>query len=305
MREFEVYSPEDIIAANLAETASRQSLLYEQEYAHLRELAVEMTSGEKDLHEWIASLPDHRLPPAEGVGMAGCIQKKERTRRCVILTYEIAKLCEKAHTLSPAVFFPDAEPIPSTAQGHVIYQRNSYTDEAFLRFSTLLGRPTASYTHSYPASCEAVLHREAEYCILPIESSSEGHLVGFARLLEQYDLKIAATCDILGNAGARSTRFALVRRNLLPIITHAGSESMLDLRLDGILPEEIGELLMAAELCGLRPHRMNTLPDPINIGRIQLYLSFFTDHAHMEAFLFYLAMEAPPLAYIGLYPHIT
>lgn len=304
MREFEVYSPEDIIAANLAESAARQAKLYEQEYAHLRELAVEMVSDE-DLHEWIASLPDHRLAPAEGNGLDGAIQKKERTRRCVILALEIARLYEKSHMLSPAAFFPDAEPIPPSAQGHILYQRNSYTDEAFLRFSALLGRPAAAYTHSYPASCEAVFNQEAEYCILPIENSSEGHLVGFARLLEQYDLKIAATCDISGNGAAHSTRFALVRRNLLPIITHAGSKTMLDLRLDRIAPSEIGEHFMAADLCGLKLHRMDTLPDPVNAKEIQLYLSFFTDGAHLLPFLFYLAMEAPSLAHIGLYPHIT
>ncbi len=305
MREFETYSPEDIIAANLAEAAARQFRLYEQEYAHLRELATEI-AAEEDLHELIASLPDHSLPPIKSFGgLADGIQRKERTRRCVLLAYEIARISCPGQASLAAAFFSDAEPISPSSQNHILYQRNGYTNEAFLQFSSLLGKPSAAYTHSYPASCEAVFHGEAEYCILPIESSSEGYLVGFAHLLEQYDLKIAATCDILGSGSARSTRFALVRRNLLPILSHPQSTEILDLRIGRISPCEMGEIWTAASMCGLTPHRIDTLPDPNLSGDVQLHLSLFTKDSELGAFLFYLAMEAPYIVPVGLYPNIT
>jgi len=42
MDDFRVYSPEDIIAANLREAVGRYDRFCEQETAHLRELAIEL-----------------------------------------------------------------------------------------------------------------------------------------------------------------------------------------------------------------------------------------------------------------------
>ncbi len=305
MRKFETYSPTDIISANLAENARRQSILHEQEYAHLRELANDI-AVEEDLHELIASLPDHRLSSPVGENdLLTNIQKRERARQCVVLAHEIARVAANRHSLSPAVFFPDPEDLPVTARGHIIYQRNSYTNEAFLRFSSLPGRATASYAHSYLASCEAVYNKEAEYCILPIENSSEGHLVGFARLLEQFDLKIAASCDILGNGSARSTRFALIRRNLLPILSPENARMLFEMQISGTHTPFAAEILSAAEICGLSIHRIDSLPHLSDPTDTLLHIAFFTDGADLAAFLFYLAMEAPQAIPVGLYPHLT
>ncbi|MBQ8310078.1 MAG: hypothetical protein IJX80_03585 [Clostridia bacterium] len=312
MNDFRVYSPEDIVAANLKESAARMDLIGEQELAHLYELAAGIAETE-DLSELLSSLPD-RKPPAFApngempIGNRMALERLHRSYQAMksaLLCREIRRQLEKKRPVFPDALFPEAEDIRAEGLRRIVYQKSSYTDSAYLCFSARLGDARASYTHSFLSACEEVYNGFCEYCILPIENSAEGQLVSFSRLIERYELKIAATCDVVGNDTGRVTRFALLRRNLLPLLCLGNCTEYFEcsLPLDGT--SELSDVLFAAQLCDLRLYRIGSTPPSALDAPFSARLSFFTEAADLSSFLLYLAMEAPHYTPIGLYPHLS
>ena len=312
MNDFRVYSPEDIIAANLKENSERMDLLGEQALAHLCELAEEIATIE-DLPELLASLPDHKPPsfspdasiPARNRSTVDALHQSHRAIKSALLCRELRARLEKTRSLAPEHLLPDAEEIRDEGRGRIVYQKNAYTDSAYLCFSARLDAPRASYAHSFLSACEEVYNGLCEYCILPIENSAEGQLMSFARLTERYELKIAATCDVVGNDTGRVTRFALFRRSLLPHLCRGDGTEYFECALPQDGTPDVSDVLQAARFYGLRLSRIGTSPATDDSTAASVRLSFFTEGADLPSFLLYLAMEAPHYTPIGFYPHLS
>ena len=308
MRDYNAYSPEDIIAENLQELTERADMLGEQEIGHLRELAAEISLGD-DITDLLSSLPDYCISPPAPLadvltGNAELLSRSRgllKARQCMILCQALyEKLCDRENLLS--ALFPDAEELASHAIDRIVYQRNSYTNDAYLMFASLLPDARAAYAHSFHAACEEVYNGHCEYCILPIENAVEGELVGFAKLIAQYGLKVAACCDIVAADASRQTRFALLRRNILPLFTtDLEKNGYFRFSIPADLAASVADVLSAASFYGLQFISMNTLPQ----GDEVLYnLTFAIRGGDLFPFLLYLATVAPQYTPIGIYPHI-
>ena len=313
MEEFLAYSPEDVIAANLDEADRRMYHLCEQELAHLRELAAEIVDGNTHTPDFIASLPDHRPQShpfdailSENRPMLEHLQRIRGIWKSVLLCTEIDRRLDTQHRLSTEDFFEEAEESDPAARSRIIYQRNSYADSAYLRFAELLPLPRAVYTHSFGEVCEEVVRGSCEYCILPLENSTEGPLNSFARLIDRYELKIAATCDIPTADGSRITRFALLRRDMTDLPSPNGARRFFDFSLPVGEPPAPEAVLYAAACCGLVCNRIDSRAHRAE-DEMQLttHFSFSTDRGNLRTFLLYLSMEAPHYNAIGYYAHLA
>ena len=311
MRSFETYSPEGVIAENLQELTERADLLGEQEIAHLRELAIEIAQGD-DLSDLLSSLPYYRITPTAPLTNILTNNREQlsrsrmllESRQCMLLCgalYE--ELCNR-EPLLPALF-PDAEEVAPHAVGRIVYQRNSYTDDAYLAFATLVPNARAAYAHSFHAACEEVFNGHCEYCILPIENAVEGELVGFSKLILQYELKIAATCDIAGADASRKTCFALLRRNILPFCAvDTEKNGFFRLSIPAQIPTQMADVLSAASFFGITFVSANTLPTDKEGAMVCYNLTFDIRGGDLYPFLLYLATVAPQYIPIGIYSHI-
>lgn len=311
MRSFETYSPEGVIAENLQELTERADLLGEQEIAHLRELAIEIAQGD-DLSDLLSSLPYYRITPTAPLTNILTNNREQlsrsrmllESRQCMLLCgalYE--ELCNR-EPLLPALF-PDAEEVAPHAVGRIVYQRNSYTDDAYLAFATLVPDARAAYAHSFHAACEDVFNGHCEYCILPIENAVEGELISFAKLIAQFDLKIAATCDIAGADASRKTRFALLRRNMLPILTpDTEKNGFFRLSIPSQSAALMAEVLSAANFFGLTFLFANTLPIDKEGAMAYFNLTFDIRGGDLYPFLLYLTTVVPQYIPIGIYSQI-
>ena len=309
-RDFATYSPEDVIAENLQELTERADLIGEQEIAHLREMAIEIAQSD-DLSDLLSSLPYYRIsaptpstdPSTNNQELLLRSRKLFEARQCMILC---KALYEELHDreLLPAALFPDAEEVTPNAAGRIVYQKSSYTDNAYLVFATLAPNARAAYAHSFHAACEEVFNGHCEYCILPIENAVEGELIGFSKLILQYDLKIAATCDIAGADASRKTRFALLRRNILPFHTpDTEKNGFFRFSLPAHSPTQMADVLSAANFFGITLLSANTLPTDKE-GALACYnLTFDLHGGDLYPFLLYLAMIAPQYTPIGIYSH--
>ena len=311
MRSFETYSPEGVIAENLQELTERADLLGEQEIAHLRELAIEIAQG-NDLSDLLSSLPYYRITPTAPLTNILTNNREQlsrsrmllESRQCMLLCgalYE--ELCNR-EPLLPALF-PDAEEVAPHSVGRIVYQRNSYTDDAYLAFATLVPDARAAYAHSFHAACEDVFNGHCEYCILPIENAVEGELISFAKLIAQFDLKIAATCDIAGADASRKTRFALLRRNMLPILTpDTEKNGFFRLSIPSQSAALMAEVLSAANFFGLTFLFANTLPIDKEGAMAYFNLTFDIRGGDLYPFLLYLTTVVPQYIPIGIYSQI-
>ena len=312
MDDFRVYSPEDIIAANLREAVGRYDRFCEQETAHLRELAIEL-AGENSLQDLLTLLPDYRPPTfengkdviAENADILKHSHKLLYARQRIVLCTELYRELSRRAPFPPTLLFSEFEEVSPSAYHRIVYQRSIYADAAYLRFSPLLTDARAAYAHSFHAACEDVYNGHYEFCILPIENAVEGQLISFSRLIAQYDLKIAASCDVVGTDSSRNTRFALLHRNMLPTLEAKDAEcGFFRFSIPHDASTELSDVLMAASFCGLRLHSVNTLPPSDGEANASLQLSFYTDKGLLQPFLLYLAMEIPHYTPIGMYPHL-
>ncbi|MBQ8431901.1 MAG: hypothetical protein IJX28_03360 [Clostridia bacterium] len=310
VKEFLSYSPEDAIEKNLRENQQRAEGLSEQEMAHLQELAVEITQDCQAYPNWIESLPDQRppmFPPRsssirENRQALTQLQGIRATWQSAFLCIEMRKILQERHLLSPSLFFPDPELADLREDARVVYQRNSYSDSAFLCFSKKKKHLQATYTHSFQAACEDVYNGLCELCILPVETSAEGQLSSFSKLIDRYELKIVSICEILGTDASKATRFALLQKQL-PTVWPTGKETFLEISLPLEESPSPAAILLAAELCGLRPYRLDSIPAASSQGFSARFV-FRTDHADLYAYLLYLAMEAPHYIPVGIYSKI-
>ncbi len=310
IEEFRAYAPEEIILSNLDELLQRMLRQNEQELAHLRELADEIASEFSDNLSMIASLPDHRLPFTEEVFQnsnhvqfaASPLWAQALTRWKILLCMELRKRLPSPETFLQDVF-PMGEELSEFSLNRISYQKNSYTEQAFQRFSELLGEARAAYAHSFPSVCEDVYNGVSEYCILPIENSAEGRLVSFTRLISQYDLKIAATCDVKTGEG-KITRFALLQRGFSNRRSYGEYPTYYEISgtlSDSLQPED---LFSAARFCGLTAESADVKYSEQS-GEYQLHAVFLVGNGDLSAFLLYLAMECPTINTIGRYPNLT
>ncbi len=310
MEDFQTYSPEEIIFSNLDELFQRALHQNEQELAHLRELAAEIASGSSDNLSFIASLPDHRLPYTEEriqtsdeaapVSPSLCAQTSTRWK--LLLCMELRKRIPSPETFWQDVF-PTGEELSEFSLNRISYQKNNYTEKAFQRFSALLGEAKAAYAHSFPSVCEDVYNGISEYCILPIENSTEGRLVSFTRLISQFDLKIVATCDVRSGED-KTTRFALLRRGFSK--WQASDSDPMYYEFSGTLLDspQPGDLFSAARLCGLTLESAD-VKFLEQSKEHSLHAVFLIGDGDLSAFLLYLAMECPSINTMGRYPNLT
>ena len=314
MNDFRFYSPEDIICSNLQDVYARMNMLCEQELAHLQELAAEITKDLEDDDELAYSLADllpqelhapiRALPQNEAL-LEGAYPLR-KTQQAVWLCMEICRRLAAKKSFRIASFFDDAEEEAATAPSRVVYQRNSYADSAYLLFASFLGDSRAIYSHSFPTACEDVYNGVCQYCILPLENSSEGQLSSFVRLIDRYGLKIAATCDVATTDGSRVTRFALLRRSVLPILSNTDREFFFEFSASMNTEPGIAAVLIAAELCKLTLCRMDSRPRQATEEESGVTRFVFRiGHGNLAAFLLYLSAYVPTAEYIGIYPHLS
>ena len=311
MDEFLAYSPEDVIAANLCECDARLDRICEQEAAHLYELAAELAADSAINPDFFASLRDHRPQKAplaadtlsQNAPLLGAHRSVLSVWQSVTLCRELCRLLSKERRLRPEDFFGEIEELPDTALGRVVYQRNGYADAAYLRFAERISSPRALYAHSFSAVCDQIYNGSCEFGILPVESSADGPLNSVLALIDRYELTVAATLDVPTNDGSRTTRFALLRRDLLPLFEEGEQELCFEFSIVSDPSVSIAELLFAADFCRLTLLRSDTRRTAD--GSATTRFVFGSVGGDLYTYLLYLAMEAPHHTPIGIYLHLA
>lgn len=187
----------------------------------------------------------------------------------------------------------------------IAYLKNSYNDMAYMQFASLLNSPRAAYFNSITDVCESVYNGSCEYCILPVETMEDGKLLSFYELILKYGFNICSVYELRSDKGF--TRYALIGRNF--DLRNAGIKSKARNRyLEFVVSENdsISDILIAAEFCGLKLRRIDTLNVSLDKNSKGAYIcpEFRVDGSDLQTFLAFLAIDISGIIPVGLYMQI-
>lgn len=195
---------------------------------------------------------------------------------------------------------------PLKKNPRIAYLKNTYTDNAFLIFSKVLGNPSVSYQSDFESVCEEVYYGRADMCILPLDSSREAKLIGFCRLIDRFELKIVLSCDVTSSDGGVTTRYALLRKNLtFPETLPPESDARL-LELSFVPTEGItlADVLSAAAGFGLELYKVDAIPLTYSDNEFAYDVILHCPDRAVEPFALFMALAAPQYETLGVYAHI-
>ena len=196
-----------------------------------------------------------------------------------------------------------------SAEGIIAYLKNSYNDMAYLAFSEALQAPRSYYAKSVSDVCECVKDGRCEFCILPIETSGEGKLLSFYRMIIKTGLKINGVYDLTGKTGTESTKYALLSLNVLPQSVSAkgrSKEKFFDFLIDDKDGVSLSEITTAAQICSLEIQSIDTMSceDSNGVMKKRFCLSFKVNRGDLNTFLTYLSVDCPDYIPLGIYTRI-
>ena len=219
----------------------------------------------------------------------------------------ISKAKQINQELSQALF-GECEKISAQAKGRLAYMQNHYTDAAYLIFSKTVPSLRSSYFSSFQAVCEEVYSGSCEYCILPIENSSDGKLMSFYSMIDKYELKISSVCTVRHSDGQSFTKFALLNKSFLPSGIFNAPAAYLNKRIIEIRVSQtsvndspLDNILLAANACGLKIQRVDSLPLSYNENLLGYYIVLGINNVDFKTFLTYIAFEYPQCYIVGIY----
>ena len=214
---------------------------------------------------------------------------------CRFLAERFAGIADK---VLPAV-------IPDDPQPRIAYLKNAYADDAFRRFSEVIGDPIVSYVSDFAAVCEEVYYGRADMCILPLDSSRDAKLISFYRLIEKYELKIVMSCDVASMDSGVNTRYALLRKtaSLMSGKPVGNREMFFEF---SFVPDEssgLADVLTAAERCGLSLYKVDALPLTYTDNEFSFDVILRCQELP-RVFALYMSLAVPQYELLGVYRHI-
>ena len=306
----------EIALANLLSLELTLEELIEKRLAHLSELsdAILQDGGDPDVVKSI-----FLSIKSEGNADSGNVIEENRhaadaifsklslIERLAIFKETFGRMSAEKKRFFRNYWHSDDVSVSDEATDRIAYLKNSYNDMAYMQFSSLLILPRAAYYNSVTDVCESVYNGDCEYCILPVETSEDGKLLSFYELILKYNFNISAVHELRSRDGY--TRYALLSRRF--DLGNAGIRTKTRTRyLEFVVSDpdnfSLSDLLSAAEFCGLKLRRIDTLN--VSIGRSVksscVCPEFRVDGSDLQTFMAFLSIDVSGVIPIGLYCQI-
>lgn len=202
--------------------------------------------------------------------------------------------------------FSSFEESDERSLGKISYIRNKYTERAFDRFAKLIEDAKVLHADSFEDSCMDVYNGICEYCILPTENSVDGRLSAFGKLIEKYDLHIAATTTIPD--GESYTEVALLARDIdFQKFGDSAKQRMLEISLTSPIhsTSDINGILSFANAYGLILSRIDSRLSADGVRFTILLSADNVQIRNIEILVLCLLSIYPSFTVTGFYKHIN
>ncbi len=220
----------------------------------------------------------------------------QKTRVC-------KRLCELAGetaVVNEMSVFGESETVAKEAVGKIAYVKNRRNDDAYLSFAKGVSGAKAEYSASFSDACEAVSDGRCEYCIIPIENSSDGKLYSFYQMLDRYDLKICRTTQISDEDGSEGIVFALMSDSIRAS-AKSGESLRFEFSVVGNNASFLGDILAAVSELGGEICSAATLPVRYDENSRRCYFAVELSSREAVVLALYLSLEYHGYTPLGLY----
>lgn len=307
----------EIALSNLSELERDVEIIIEKRLAHLSELsdAILRDGDDPDVIKSILlsiksdGSADSGNVITENKAAADAVFSRLSLVERLTLFKEILGLGGTSKKNIVRYFLPREDSLVSEdAAERIAYLKNSYNDVAYMQFSSLLSSPRAAYFSNVTDVCESVYNGSCEYCILPVETASDGKLISFYEMILKYSFNIAAVYDLRGDEGY--TRYALLSKSAVsysPSLRSKARNRYFEFIITETDTVSLEELLCAASFCSLKLCRIDTLSTHSSASKgagAFLCPVFRADGADLYTFLMFLAIDCPDYIPVGLYMQI-
>ena len=213
------------------------------------------------------------------------------------------KLCNNAKfsdELEEMIFFGDKEETEATAWRKIAYVRNKRNDKIFLDFSDAIGGAKAHYATSFSDACEAVFNGTCQYCIIPIENSSEGKIYSFYSMIDRYEMRINRVIREYSEETSQSVSFALASKKL-SLLTKNQERLRFEFSVTNESADIVSSIIEAVNCFGGNAVDVGTLPVPYDEPRRKFYFTVDISEADALACATYMSLEYAGYSPIGFY----
>lgn len=194
------------------------------------------------------------------------------------------------------------------SHGKIAYVRNRYNDLAYAELSEIIPHSKPTYFSNFEECADAVTNGICEFAIIPIEDTSDGKMFGFYSLIDRYELRLSAVCNIENEDSSKIVRYALVSRNFVSEKTeklNGKRPKIFEFSLTYGSDSDPFDILCAAEKFYAKIVGISSVFLPYNDTQTRFYYSFnISDTTDLYALLLYLWAEYPQYTPIGIYYEI-
>ena len=289
---------------NLNYLDKKQKALFKSRSALTRELAYTICQGGKAAAEDIKE----KYLSVFASASSKALDAEEKYSDLISIAERI-EICKEISVLSDTqdIFYESilgaSDVCSADAVKKIAYVKNNFTDSAYLAFSKASFAFRYAYFDSFDAICEDVHSGKSEFCILPIETSSDGKLFSFYSLIDRYEFRIVSTCTVKHQDGSKFTKFALLGRSVRLSEENNKKGKKLELRISQASTKgsPLYEILRAADACNIKLCKIDSIPLSYNDSMLSYYAVFDIYEAELKAFITYLALEHPQCYALGIY----
>ena len=307
----------EIALRNLSELENRLNLVIEERLAHIDELSHAITEDGEEIDiikSIILSLKSESFcdndeiidKNAKGVNsIYSALSLRER----LLICESILSSYSAGEKINYEMFWNvEKRPVTPKSKDRIAYLKSTYNDMAFLEFAKLLSSPCAAYYDSIANVCESVYNDTSEYCILPLETSTDGKLSSFYDLILKYGFNICAVYDLHHSDSSRHTKYGLISKSSAVHTTPLKTKSKIKY-IEFVFEHDsypsLTDVLSASEFCSMRLRRIDTLSILQNKSKTPLICPIFrVDTADLNTFLTFMAIDCPSFKLLGIYTQI-
>ena len=249
----------------------------------------------------------HRAEAESAQKLTDELKNSENYLSRVMRVYDSCFICSKINAEKPetadvlkTLTGDDRSGKPTEEPFRIAFVAGKQANAAFEEFAKRLGTVSAVSVESFSDACDAASEGEADYCIVPLENSSEGRLDGFYNSIGKSGLYPVLACRL--SDGYEYTRFALCCRAACFIAGEG--ETVMQIRITAESMTDAADILTAAEFFGASLKRLDTIPLSAAGRENSLDLVFGVSDADVAGFVTFLRFEHPQFYLFGIYTEV-
>lgn len=183
----------------------------------------------------------------------------------------------------------------------IAYVKNPYSIEALALLCKDVEVHDEHIFSSFGELCDDISSGLSDACIIPIENTADGKLINFYSIIDRFELKIIATCEIESSDGNQITRYALLKRHLT-IPDH--EKCYVEISLISAQSNTVKDILEAAVLLDLSIYRINSMPLRYNRSSFEISSVLYGELDSIISFILFLKLNIPQHTILGLYNNV-